>query len=75
MPYQDRAKPEPPLLLVSIPECAQMLGLSLAYVRTLLDDRTIDSRYEGRRRLVVVESMRDYVAGLPQAPRARADAS
>lgn len=42
-----------------------MLGLSNWSVYKLLDKGHIESRYKGSRRLVVVESVRQYVAGLP----------
>ena len=50
---------------VSTKETARLLGLSRNHVYELLDQRLIDSRYIGRRRLVVMSSLRDFIAGLP----------
>lgn len=55
-------------IFVSVKEAANMLGLTTWSVYQLLDRQAIESRYHGRRRLVVVDSLRDYAANLPTAP-------
>lgn len=45
-----------------------MLGISRWSTYNLLDQQRIESRYLGRRRLVVVESLRAYARSLPQYP-------
>lgn len=64
-------------IYVSVKEAARMLGVSTWLMYQRLDAQAIESRYEGRKRLVVVESLRKYAAGLPEvAPvKAEADAS
>lgn len=63
-------------IFVSVKQAAQILGLSMWVVRQLLKDGAIDSRYQGRRRLVSVESLREYAAALPAiAPTAVTDES
>lgn len=52
-------------IFVSVKDAAVALGLSTFVVYQLLDEGHIDCRYHGRRRLVVVESLRKYAAGLP----------
>lgn len=61
--------PDP--ITVTVKGAAQMLGLSNWSVYKLLDQGKVESRYKGTRRLVVVESLREYVAGLPtEKPKA-----
>jgi hypothetical protein len=55
-------------LLISVAEMRSMLGISKNYAYTILDQGLIESRYIGRRRLVVLESLRAYVAALPREP-------
>lgn len=51
---------------VSVDEAALFLGgISKASVYAKLDRQEIESRYEGRRRLVVLASLREYADGLP----------
>lgn len=57
-------------IYLSVADAATALGLSEWTVRKLLDKEVIESRYHGRRRLVVVSSLREYAAGLPSTPRA-----
>ena len=54
-------------IFVSVKDAAAALGLSTWQMYQLLDDeaRPIDSRYQGRRRLVSVESLRKYADTLP----------
>lgn len=55
-------------IFVSVKEAAEALGISQWVVYQLLDAKKIESRYQGRRRLVVVESLRSYAAELPEYP-------
>ena len=53
-------------MYISVKEAAKYLGdISTWQVYALLDDQKIESRYQGRRRLVVVASLRKYAQGLP----------
>lgn len=55
-------------IYVSVKEAARVLGLSTWSIYQKLDAQEIASRYDGRKRLVVVESLRNYAAGLPEVP-------
>lgn len=62
------AQTQPPVsgiepLLVSVNEAARILGVSPWSCYKLLRDGKIDSRHIGSRRMVKVESLREYVAG------------
>lgn len=57
-------------IFVSVKDAAQMLGLTAWSVYQLLDKQAIESRYHGRRRLVKVESLREYAESLPSQPDA-----
>lgn len=57
-------------IFVSVKQAAQMLAISPWSCYQLLDAQAIESRYQGRRRLVSVESLRKYAAGLPTYPEA-----
>lgn len=57
-------------IFVSVKQAAQMLGLSTWVCYQLLDAQKIESRYQGRRRLVVVSSLREYANNLPVYPEA-----
>lgn len=60
-------------IFVSVKDAARMLGLSPWSIYQKLDAQIIESRYEGRKRLVVVASLRKYAAGLPiSAPESEA---
>lgn len=50
---------------VSVKEAARLLGLSTWSVYQKLDQQVIESRYDGRKRLVVMASLRKYAAALP----------
>lgn len=52
-------------IFYSVKEAAQVLGLSTWAVYKLLDAQAIESRYHGKRRLVVVESLESYATNLP----------
>lgn len=55
-------------IFVSVKEAARALSISPWSCYQLLDKGVIDSRYQGRRRLVVVESLRAYAGSLPTYP-------
>lgn len=55
-------------IFVSVKEAARLLNLTTWTVYKLLDDRAIDSRYQGRRRLVRLESLHAYAEALPEYP-------
>lgn len=55
-------------LLIPVKEAANRLSVTPWSVYKLLDEGVIEGRYQGRRRYVVVESMREYVANLPTEP-------
>lgn len=57
-----RALPE----LLGVKEVARRLSVSTWQVYALLDQQAMTSVYVGRRRLVHAESLRAYVAGLPE---------
>lgn len=67
MPTTDAVAIEPPpdAMLVSISGAAALLGLSRTEVYSLLTQGRLTSRYHGRRRLVDMDSVRAFVAGLP----------
>jgi excisionase family DNA binding protein len=52
-------------IFVSVREAAQMLSLDTWTVYKLLNEQRIKSQYEGRRRLVNVQSLHDYADSLP----------
>lgn len=54
-------------ILVSIADAAAALGLAPWSIHQLLREKKIESRYHGKRRLVVVASLREYADGLPTA--------
>lgn len=54
-----------PPIFVSVKEAARALSVSPFTIYELLDAKEIESRYKGRRRLVVVDSLRAYAANLP----------
>lgn len=58
-------------IFVSVKQAAQALGVSTWVCYQLLDERKIDSRYHGRRRLVSVESLREYARNLPTVPEGK----
>ena len=63
-------------IYVSVKEAARILGLSPWSIYQKLNDQQIESRYDGRKRLVVVESLRKYAASLPEiAPSPESEAS
>lgn len=63
-------------IYVSVKEAARVLGLSTWSVYQKLDAQIIESRYDGRKRLVVMTSLREYAANLPlTAPAVETEAS
>lgn len=59
-------------IFISVKQAAEALGLTPWSVYQLADQGAIETRYKGRRRLVVVESLRSYAAGLPTYPEGEA---
>lgn len=59
-------------IFVSVKQASQILGISPWSCYKLLDEQQIESRYMGRRRLVVVESMQAYAKRLPNLPQSDA---
>jgi excisionase family DNA binding protein len=51
-------------LLATIPEASQAIGHGRSYIYELIGDGKIETVKSGKRRLVVVESLRAYVASL-----------
>lgn len=58
-------------IFVSVKEAAKALNLSPWVCYQLLDRGAIESRYQGRRRLVLVESLREYANNLPTYPEGK----
>lgn len=52
-------------IFLSVKAAAQMLALSPWTCYQLLEAKAIASVYQGRRRLVVLASLREYAANLP----------
>ena len=54
-------------IFISVKQSADALGISTWAMYQLLDDedRPVDSRYQGTRRLVSVQSLREYAEALP----------
>jgi hypothetical protein len=68
--------PELDPIYVEVKEAARMLGLSTWAIYQKLDQQVIESRYDGRKRLVVLASLREYAANLPLTrPKPDAEAS
>ena len=55
--------PEP--ITVSVNVAAELTGLSKWMIRKRVGDGDIESVYEGSRRLVVWESLQNYIRNLP----------
>lgn len=64
--YTEASTIEP--IFVSVKQAAQALAISPWSCYQLLNEQKIDSRYEGRRRLVSVASLREYAANMPTTP-------
>ncbi|MGA1858803.1 helix-turn-helix domain-containing protein [Azospirillum sp. 11R-A] len=52
-------------IAVDIPEACKMSSLGRDTIYKLIKERKIVGKKSGRRTLVVVDSLRDYIAGLP----------
>lgn len=52
-------------ITITVKEAAAALGVDPTSVYPLLDAGKIDSRYFGRKRLVVVTSLREFAESLP----------
>lgn len=65
MPSAAPPTADDPRIFVNAKEAATILGLSRAQVYELLGQGVIESRYFGRRRLVVLDSLRQFAADLP----------
>lgn len=72
VPSKRKTSDEMPPIFVSVEQAAEMLGISKWSVYKLLDEQQIESRYMGRRRLVVVTSMQAYAEALPNFPQSSA---
>ncbi len=55
-------------IFVSVKDAARILGITPWSVYKLLDQQSIVSQYHGKRRLVRVDSLRDYADNLPTTP-------
>lgn len=63
---------DPDPIAVDFRTACELLSLSDSRVRELLNRGAIDSRYEGRKRLVSYASLRAYFEALPLDPPGRA---
>lgn len=61
-------------IYVSVKEAARMLGVSTWLMYQRLDQQVIESRYEGRKRLVLMDSLRKYATSLPDVAPAKTEA-
>lgn len=52
-------------ITVTAKDAAKLLGISPWSVYQLCEQKKVASRYHGRRRLIELESLRDYVKSLP----------
>lgn len=59
-------------LLITVKAAAERLSLTPWSVYRLLDEQKVESVYQGRRRYVVMESLREYVESLPNEKPAEA---
>jgi hypothetical protein len=55
-------------IFVSVKDAARILAISDWSMYALLDEGLVESRYFGRRRLVVLPSLRAYAETLPTSP-------
>lgn len=61
-------------IFLSVKDAARILGVSSWLMYQKLDAQAIESRYEGRKRLVSYASLKAYAAALPET-QIKADAS
>lgn len=59
-------------IFVSVKQAAKALNISPWSMYQLLDSKKVTSQYQGRRRLVRVDSLRDYADSLPTVPEDQA---
>lgn len=52
-------------IFISVAEAADALAVSRWQMYQLLNEQRIESRYQGRKRLVLVDSLRTYANNLP----------
>jgi excisionase family DNA binding protein len=64
------AEDTPAPIFVSVKQAANMLAISPWSTYQLLESGEIESRYKGRRRLVLVSSLEEYARNLPTTPAA-----
>lgn len=57
-------------IFVSVKQAAKALNVSDWVAYKLCDSGALESRYIGRRRLVLVESLHEYARNLPTVPEA-----
>jgi hypothetical protein len=57
-------------IFVSVKEAAKALSVPPGAMYDLLNSGQVAGRYKGRKRLVVVKSLREYAASLPEYPEA-----
>lgn len=62
-------------IYVSVMEAARILGVSTWLMYKRLDEQAIESRYEGRKRLVLLTSLREYAAAMPTTASKVSEAS
>jgi hypothetical protein len=65
MPDTSAAEESITPIFVSVQQAAQMLAISPWSCYQLLNEGKIESRYQGRRRSVLLTSLREYAEGLP----------
>lgn len=53
------------LISCSVARASELTGISTSRLYDLLNRGLIESRYEGSKRLVLAESLRDYIGALP----------
>lgn len=58
--------PDP--IFISVKDAARLLNLTTWTIYKLLDEQAIASQYQGRRRLVRLESVHAYADSLPEYP-------
>lgn len=62
-------------ITVSVKDAAAKIGVAPMTIYRLCDAQAIESVYLGRKRLVLVASLREYVKNLPVTPPAPEDVS
>ena len=59
---EDREVAEPLRLTVRIPTAMEMLGLGRSKIYDLMDDGEIETVKAGKARLIIVQSLHDFIA-------------